>query len=66
MRENIKLSEQYLLTVEEAARYFRIGENKLRTLINNNRSADYVLWNNTRPLIKRGKFERFIDNTNAI
>ena len=29
---DIPLWEQYTLTVEEAAHYFRIGENKLRSL----------------------------------
>ena len=46
---DIPLWEQYTLTVEEAALYFRIGENKLRRLIADNRNANYILWNGNRP-----------------
>lgn len=47
--------EQYTLTVKEAAAYFRIGENKLRRIISENMDADFILWNGTRPQIKRKK-----------
>lgn len=57
---------RYTLTVEEAASYFRVGENKLRKLIQEDKNADYILWNGTRPQIKRMKFEQFIDKSNAI
>ena len=53
--------ERYTLSVEEAAEYFRIGENKLRKMVNENKDADYLLWNGNRPQIKRKKFEQFID-----
>lgn len=58
--------ERYTLSVEEAAAYFRIGENKLRKIISENESADFILWNGNRPQIKRKKFEQFIDNLAAI
>ena len=51
---------------EEAAAYFRIGENKLRQLIAENPNADYILWNGRRAQIKRKKFEEIIDNLSAI
>ena len=54
--KDIPLWEKYTLTVEEAALYFRIGENKLRRLINNNKDALYILWNGNRPQIKRAMF----------
>jgi len=54
------------MTIQEAAQYFRIGENKLRKIVNENRDADFVLWNGTRPQIKRIKFERFVDQLNLI
>lgn len=53
--------EKYTLSVEEASAYFRIGENKLRKIINENNDADYILWNGNRPQIKRRLFERYID-----
>lgn len=65
---NIKVPiwEKYTLTIEEAAAYFRIGENKLRNLINENKNADYLLWNGNRVQIKRVLFERFIDSIEAL
>lgn len=63
---NIPLWEKYTLTIEEATVYFRIGENKLRKLVNENKDADYLLWNGNRVQIKRVLFEKFIDKLEAI
>lgn len=63
---SVPIAEQYTLTVEEAAAYFRIGENKLRNLINSNKNAKYILWNGNRPQIKRKLFEQFVDDLEAI
>ena len=66
MKETIPVWEQYTLTVDEAAAYFRIGESKLRKLINENTNADFILWNGNRPQIKRRLFEEYIDICGAI
>lgn len=63
---NIPIWEKYTLSIEEAAAYFRIGEHKLRRIINENRNADYLLWNGNRVQIKRAKFEKFVDSLEAI
>ena len=63
---DINYWEKYTLSVEEAAQYFRIGENKIRRLIHENEDADYTLWNGNRPQIKRKKFEDLIDRLNVI
>ncbi len=62
----VPIWKKYTLSVEEAAVYFRIGENKLRSLINENKNADYLLWNGNRVQIKRAKFEQFVDKLEAI
>lgn len=62
----IPLWQKYTLSVEEASKYFRIGQAKLRRLINENEEADFVLWNGNRPQIKRKQFEEFIDKLNVI
>lgn len=62
----IPIWRKYALSVEEAAAYFRIGENKIRTLINQNRNAEYLLWSGSRALIKRVKFEHFLDKLDAV
>ncbi|MBO5969816.1 MAG: helix-turn-helix domain-containing protein [Clostridia bacterium] len=62
----VPIWEKYTLTIEEAAAYFRVGENKLRNLVNDNRNAPYILWNGNRPQIKRRLFEDFIDKLEVI
>ena len=62
---DIPFWEKYTLSVEEAASYFRIGENKLRRLISDNEDADFIFWNGNRPQIKRKKFETYIDGINT-
>ena len=62
----IPVWERNTLSVEEAAVYFRIGENKLRRIISENRDADFILWNGNRPQIKRKKFEQLIDHLSLV
>ncbi len=62
----IPVWERYTLSIEEAAAYFRIGENKLRKIVNENKDADYLLWNGNRPQIKRKKFEQLIDRLSLV
>ena len=68
MREmsQIPFWEQYTLSIEEAAQYFRIGEHKLRQIISENKDADFVLWNGNRVQIIKKLFEKFIDQSNCI
>ena len=63
---SVPIWEQYLLTISEAAQYFRIGETKLRQLVADNPSADYLLTNGNRVLIKRRLFEEFIDSATVV
>lgn len=58
--------QKYTLSIEEAAVYFRIGEGKLRRMVNENPTADYLLWNGNRVQIKRTKFEAFVDRLAAV
>ena len=66
MNLDVPIWEKYTLTTEEAAKYFRIGENKLRRLAEENLNAGWVLQNGNRLQIKRKKFEKFIDELDAI
>lgn len=63
---DIPFWEQYTLSVEEAAKYFRIGENKLRKIISENKDADYIIWNGNRAQIKRKLFEKYIDQCELV
>lgn len=62
----VPIWEKYTLTVEEAAQYFRIGENKLRRLAEQDPSAKWILMNGNRLQIKRKLFEKLIDDLDAI
>ena len=58
---DVPIWEKYTLTIEEASKYFRIGENKLRKLAEENPAAGWVIMNGNRIQIKRKQFEKFID-----
>lgn len=64
--KEVPIWEKYTLTIEEAARYFRIGEHKLRRMAESTPAPDWVLMNGNRVQIKRRTFERMIDATDAI
>lgn len=62
----IPVWKKYSLTIEEAAAYFRLGENKLRRIVAENQDAEFILWNGNRPQIKREKFENYLNKVNVI
>ena len=57
----VPIWEKYTMTIEEAAQYFQIGENKLRRLLDDNPDSDFILYNGNRRQIKRVLFEKYID-----
>lgn len=63
---DVPIWEKYTLTIEEAAKYFRIGEGKLRKLAEENPVPDWVMMNGNRIQIKRKQFEKMIDTVDAI
>lgn len=62
----IPISERYTLSVEEASQYFGIGEKRLRRIISEDPSAEYLLTVGNRTQFKRKKFERYIDDATCI
>lgn len=62
----VPIWEKYTLTIEEAAKYFRIGEKKLRSLAEDNLDAGWVIMNGNRLQIKRKLFEKVIDTMEVI
>ena len=58
--------EKYTLTIEEASKYFRIGETKLRKFAEENLASGWVLMNGNRLQIKRKQFEKIIDSLDVI
>ena len=63
---DIPIWERYTLTIEEASKYFRIGENKLRRLAEENKNANWLIMNGNRIQIKRKQFEKVIDKLDTI
>lgn len=63
---SIPIWEKYTLSIEEASEYFRVGENKLRELVKEQRDANFILWNGNRAQIKRRLFENYLDSVNVI
>lgn len=63
---DVPVWEKYTLTIEEASRYFRIGEKKLRKLAEENMDSGWVIMNGNRPQIKRKLFEKIIDTMDVI
>ena len=57
---DIPVWEKYTLTIEEASKYFRIGENKLRRLAEENKDASWLIMNGNRIQIKRRQFEKVL------
>lgn len=63
---DVNVCDKYALTVEEASQYFSIGEKKLRKMIQDERDSDWLFFNGVKALIKRKKFEAFLDAVSAI
>ena len=63
---DIPIWQKYTLSIEEASRYFRIGEKKLRRLAEENPDDNWLIMNGNRLQIKRKQFEKVIDELEVI
>lgn len=66
MENELKISDKYALTVEEAAKYFNIGEKKLRWIINEYSDEMFYLSIGTKILIKKELFSKFLDEISSL
>lgn len=66
MREKLSIAEKYLLTIDEAAEYFHIGTKAIRRLVREWPNETFYLTNGNRILIKRARFEEFLDEREAV
>lgn len=67
VQENtIPVWKRYILTITEAAEYYHIGENKLRMIADEHPEADFIIMNGNRILIKRQKFEAYLDRATVV
>ena len=62
---SLPLWHKPLLTLEEAALYFNVGVNKIRSLTNEDGSP-FVLWVGSKRLIKRERFEDYLNHNYSV
>ena len=62
MTEKIPLWEKANLTIEEAAEFSNIGQNKISALLKMPR-CPFVLYIGKKKLVKRKEFERYIEKS---
>ncbi len=61
----VPIWEKVAMSIEEAAAYTGIGENKLRELTQSD-DCDFVLWVGQKRLIKRKKLEDYLDRVFSV
>lgn len=65
INRSIPLNEKKNLTLKESSVLFNIGINKIREMSNSN-DCPFVLWVGSKRLIKKEKFEEFLENQYSI
>ncbi len=66
MENQVPIKDKFCLTIDEASEYFGIGEKKLRKIVTENLNSDFIIQNGVKYLIKRKRFESFLNETSAI
>ena len=61
----VPIKEKYMLTLKESAAYFNINEKRIRRLLDDH-PGELGLFNGTKVLVNRAKFEEFLSGTSAI
>ena len=61
-----QIQNKFCLTIDEAVIYFNIGEKKLRKLVSDNLDSGFIIQNGVKFLIKRKRFEDFLNDLTAI
>ena len=62
MKNEIPIWEKSNLTIEEAAEYSNIGQNRISNLLKEPR-CPFVLYVGSKKLVKRKEFEKFISES---
>lgn len=63
---NVQICDKFCLTIKEADEYFNIGEKKIRRLATECDADGLYIQNGVKVLIKRQKFEDFLNELTAI
>jgi excisionase family DNA binding protein len=62
----VAIKDKFCLTINEACKYFGIGSKKLRRLVRSRGARQFVINNGVKILIKRHKFEEFLEGISEI
>lgn len=62
----VQVKDKFCLTIDEASEYFNIGEKKLRQIVADNINSGFVIQNGVKILIKRRRFEDYLEETTAL
>ena len=62
----VQIQNKFCLTIDEAVIYFNIGEKKLRKLVSDNLDSGFIIQNGVKFLIKRKRFEDFLNDLTTI
>ena len=62
----VQVKDKFCLTIDEASEYFNIGEKKMRKLVAEKMDSGFVIQNGVKVLIKRKRFDTFLDDLSAI
>ena len=65
MKTEIPINQKFTLTLDQAAEYTGVGVNRIR-MLSGDENCDFVLWVGSKRLIKRAKFEEFLNNQFSI
>ena len=60
LNNEIPYNQRLCISIEEAASYSMIGENRLRKIIEEDRTLDWVLRIGARIRVKRPQFEKWV------
>lgn len=62
----VEIKDKFCLTIDEASVYFNIGEKKLRKIVTDNLDTGIIIQNEVKFLIKRKRFEEYLEELTAI
>lgn len=67
-KHDVPIWQKYTLTIEEASAYFNIGDKKIRQIINESIGSEneFAIFNGTKCLVNRKKFESYLDKVKSI
>ena len=65
-KTRVQVKDKFCLTIDEASEYFNIGEKKLRQIVADNIKSGFVIQNGVKILIKRRRFEDYLEEMTAL